>query len=467
MDAMDAMDATAGGVDGAPAAAGVGAGAGVGVDVDVDVDVDLTQTSTVADLLAAARPRYLDRQGLLGLDEMELARTPSAAGTWLAPFSPFVPASSPAARDFGAVPAGTLAGLPHAVTIDQVVRLPAGAAAAAAATGASVSGGGGGGDGGGGGAGGGGLPPGGGDAADVGPPVSITSSMHLPVSTNGTAVFGMVVSDVVLDGLLLGNNMHQVVRWVYDTETDVAYAASVSRDGAFVTAASVRPVEDGGGLVITGSMLRRPATPDGDVQLLIRTSTLLQRTEPFPPRDRSSPLAAYRDSVIRLVGTFGSAAVLAGIGDGTPACQDPSRAPDLVTTTVFNEFASASVVQRLQAVVLGQTAVHPGGLRLGPPAGGPAGAHRAVAIAPSPPGTLICAPVADETPSGSWLSALGVGGGDARSAEAPPKGRTRAKVHLEDVADEAARARIVRNREAARRSNAKRRERRRLALSGS
>lgn len=463
---MDAMDATAGGADGAPVAAGMGVG--VVADVDVDVDVDLTQTSTVADLLAAARPRYLDRQSLLGLDEMELARTPSAAGTWLAPFSPFVPASSPAARDFGAVPAGTLAGLPHAVTIDQVVRLPAGAAAAAAATGASGGASGDGGGGGGGGVGGGGgLPPGGGDAADVGPPVSITSSMHLPVSTNGTAVFGMVVSDVVLDGLLLGNNMHQVVRWVYDTETDVAYAASVSRDGTLVTAASVRPVEDGGGLVITGSMLRRPATPDGDVQLLIRTSTLLQRTEPFPPRDRSSPLAAYRDSVIRLVGTFGSAAVLAGIGDGAPACQDPSRAPDLVTTTVFNEFASASVVQRLQAVVLGQTAVHPGGLRLGPPGGWPPGAPRAVAIAPSPPGTLICAPAADETPSGSWLSALGVGGGDARSAEAPPKGRTRAKVHLEDVADEAARARIVRNREAARRSNAKRRERRRLALSGS
>ncbi|KAK1862141.1 hypothetical protein I4F81_004717 [Pyropia yezoensis] len=345
MDPMDPMDGVA------------------AADTAAEVDVDLTQTSTVADLFAAARPRLLDRAGLLALDELELARSPSAAGTWLAPFSP--------------------------------------------------------------------------------------------------SVCGMVISDVVLDGLLLGNNMHPVVRWVYDTETDVAHAASVSRDGALVTAASVRPAEDGGGLVISGCMMRRPTTPDGDVQLLIRTSTLLQRTEPFPPRDTSSPLAAYRDSVIRLVGTFGSAAVLAGLGDGTPACQDPSRAPDLVTTTVFNEFASASVVQRLQAKVLGQIAVHPGGLRLGPPAPG----GRAVAIAPSPPGTLICASASEETPCGSWLSAMG-SGLEAGAAEAP-KGRTRAKVHLEDVADEAARARIVRNREAARRSNAKRRERRRLALSGS
>lgn len=431
---------------------------GVAAAADADLDVDLTQTSTVADLFAAARPRFLDRSGLLALDEMELARSPSAAGTWLAPFSPFVVAGSTAALDFGTVPAGTLAGLPHAVTIDQVVRLPAGAAEAAAGSGASSSGA----------SGGGGTPMvlpsaplGGGDSGDVGPPVSITSSMHLPVSSSGSSVCGMVVSDVVLDGLLLGNNMHPVVRWVYDTETDIAHAASVSRDGALVTAASVRPAEDGGGLVITGCMMRRPTTPDGDVELLIRTSTLLQRTEPFPPRDTSSPLAAYRDSVIRLVGTFGSAAVLAGIGDGTPACQDPSRAPELVTTTVFNEFASASVVQRLQAKVLGQTAVHPGGLRLGPPAPG----GRAVAIAPSPPGTLICAAAAEQTPSGSWLTAMG-SGHEAGAAE-PPKGRTRAKVHLEDVADEAARARIVRNREAARRSNAKRRERRRLALSGS
>ncbi|GAB0494462.1 hypothetical protein MMPV_005755 [Pyropia vietnamensis] len=428
----------------------------IAAEAAADLDVDLTQTSTVADLIAAARPRFLDRSELLALDEMELARMPSAAGTWFAPFSPFIPASSPAARDFGAIPAGTLAGLPHAVTIDQVVRLPAGAAEAAASCGGRRGRGVGGEDGCG------GAPLGGGDSGDVGPPVSISSSMHLPVSSSGSNVCGMVVSDVVLDGLLLGHNMHPVVRWVYDTDTDNAHAASVSRDGTLVTAAIVRPAEDGGGLVITGSLLRRPATPDGDVQLLIRTSTLLQRTEPFPPRDMSSPLAAYRDSVIRLVGTFGSAAVLAGIGDGTPACQDPSRAPELVTTTVFNEFASASVVQRLQAVVLGQTAVHPGGLRLGPPAPG----GRAVAIAPSPPGTLICAAAAEEIPSGSWLTAMGGLGAEVGAAE-PPKGRTRAKVHLEDVRDEAARARIVRNREAARRSNAKRRERRRLALLGS
>lgn len=443
---------------------------GVAAEPAADLDVDLTQTSTVADLIAAARPRFLDRSELLALDEMELARTPSAAGTWFAPFSPFIPASSPAARDFGAIPAGTLAGLPHAVTIDQVVRLPAGAAEAAAGGRArGVRGAGSGDSRGGAGTGSDGsplVPPsaplGGGDSGDVGPPVSISSSMHLPVSSSGSSVCGMVVSDVVLDGLLLGHNMHPVVRWVYDTDTDIAHAASVSRDGTLVTAAIVRPAEDGGGLVITGSMLRRPGTPDGDVQLLIRTSTLLQRTEPFPPRDMSSPLAAYRDSVIRLVGTFGSAAVLAGIGDGTPACHDPSRSSELVTTTVFNEFASASVVQRLQAVVLGQTAVHPGGLRLGPPAPG----GRAVAIAPSPPGTLICAATAEETPSGSWLTAMGGLGAEVRAAE-PPKGRTRAKVHLEDVRDEAARARIVRNREAARRSNAKRRERRRLALLGS
>lgn len=419
-------------------------------------EVDLTKTSTVADLLAAARPRFVDRAELLGLDEMSLARTPSAAGAWLAPFSPFVPASSPAAVDFGDVPASTLAGLPHAVTIDQVVRLPVGAAEAAA------------------GSGGGGAPVGaaptptaplgGGDSQDLGPPVSITSSMHLPVSSDGTSVCGLVVSDVVLDGVLLGINMHPVVRWAYNTETDVAHAASVSRDGTLVSSASVRPTEDGGGLVITGSMLQRPTTPDGKVQLLIRTSTLLQRTEPFPPRNGANPLAAYRDSVIRLVGTFGSAAVLAGFGDSTPACQDPSRAPELVTTTVFNEFASASVVQRLQAIVLGQAAVHPGGLRLGPPA--PPGG-RAVAIAPLPPGAQAGAvAVAEGSPSGSWLS-LPASGQEAGGGTEAPKSRTRSKVHLEDVTDEAVRARILRNREAARRSNAKRRERRAMAMPGS
>ncbi|GAB0494948.1 hypothetical protein MMPV_006245 [Pyropia vietnamensis] len=294
----------------------------IAAEAAADLDVDLTQTSTVADLIAAARPRFLDRSELLALDEMELARMPSAAGTWFAPFSPFIPASSPAARDFGAIPAGTLAGLPHAVTIDQPRRLPAAVVAVVAVLGVKMVVGVGNGSG--------GsfvLPPsaplGGGDSGDVGPPVSISSSMHLPVSSSGSNVCGMVVSDVVLDGLLLGHNMHPVVRWVYDTDTDNAHAASVSRDGTLVTAAIVRPAEDGGGLVITGSLLRRPATPDGDVQLLIRTSTLLQRTEPFPPRDMSSPLAAYRDSVIRLVGTFGSAAVLAGIGDGTPRVPRP------------------------------------------------------------------------------------------------------------------------------------------------
>ncbi|OSX70735.1 hypothetical protein BU14_0675s0006 [Porphyra umbilicalis] len=415
---------------------------------DEAMDVDLTNTSSVADLLGSARPLVIDRDELLALDEMELVRVPSAAGSWLAPFSPFVPASSPEALDFGALPAGTLAGLRHAVSIDQVVRQPA-AAAPAAAVAAPV--------------GPGAVAPGGGE---LGPPVSITSSMHLPISAHGSHVFGMVVSDVVLDGFQLGVDMHPVVRWVYDSETDVAHAASVSRSGSFVTAACVKPADDGNGLVITGSVLRRPATPGAPVQLLVRTSTLLQRSEALPPRDCSSPLAAYRDSVMRLVGTFGSAAVLAGIGDSGPPLWDPTRAPDLVTTTVFNDFASASVVHRLQAVVLGQAAVHPGGLRLGPAALGTPGGRGAVAIAPSPPGTLICAAGADETsPSGSWLSAMGVPGGDA--AAEGPKSRTRSKVHLEDVTDEAARTRILRNREAARRSNAKRRERRALAMSGS
>lgn len=386
--------------------------------------------------LAACPPRLLSRADLAGLPEIfPPANLSPAAAAWLAPYSPLLSASSAAASSALAIPAGAVAGMASAVALDQVVR-PVCTPVGGPATEDSVGG--------------------------LGPPYAISSTMYVPVAVDGPFVLGLCVCDVVLDVVHLIDDAHPVMRCVYDCTRNVVMMMGVYGDGLTVSASSIHVGEDDGALTIVGSVLRRPSLPGGNATLLLRTSSRIVGDTQQAGRGLygAPPMDAFFSLVHRLVGQFGCAALSQMAGGyenaalGTSSLPSP---PPLMTSTIFTELSSQSVVARLAALVLGRAAVDPLGLRVGPAAVG--GRLPVVAARSGLWGSLAVAEGGAGLPVGTQLAGRGRGMSSAPSSGA----RTRARVCLDEVFDEAERARIVRNRESAARSNAKRRAQRQAA----
>ena len=375
--------------------------------------------------------RLLTPAALGAFPELDTARLPPAAAAWMAPLSPALPAAAPAAAAAALVPPSALAGLPHAIAVDQVMRS---VAVGPATAGAAAAGG------------------------EAGALLGVTSAIHLPVSVDGGFICGLVATDVVLDAARVVAEPHPLARTVYDVHTDTFWMATPLLGGGLLLAAQSAPTPEGDAIDVTTSVFCRPQAAGGLVGLLSRHSTLVRGVGRLAPVDGATPLSAMRSAVARAIGAFGSASVEVpppdgggGTAAGEPA--DAGEAPpgSVVTTTLTTEYSSAAVVTRLSALVAGWRPVHPGGLRVGPAAAAPPpplpGAVWEAGWAPPPPPPPAAGSVA---PPGAVVMVV-----PPPRPPSPP--RCRQRVRLEEVDDAAMRSRIVRNRESAARSNAKRR----------
>lgn len=388
--------------------------------------------------LAASPPRVLSGADLAGIPELLPTNLSPAAAAWLAPFSPLLPASSAAASSARTIPAGAVAGMASAVALDQVVRTMQ-------------------------------TPVGGDPAATdgvggIGPPMGISSSMHVPISVDGPFVLGLSINDVVLDTVHLVDVVHPIMRAVYDTHENAAWMMGACGDGSTVVASTIH-VEEDGALTIMGSMVKRPTLPGGCATLLMRSSSRIVGEAPRANGAvHNSPKDAYISFVLRMLGQFGCASLPQMVGGGSDAAVGtllPPVPPPLMTSTIVSELSSLSVVARLASMVLDRGAVHPRGLRIGLTDGG-SGPLPAAGAPPGRRAPLLAVAAGADRAAGMQLAIHGQGVPPAR----PTGPRTRTKVCLDEVVDEAERARLVRNRAAAARSNAKRRARREAAARG-
>jgi len=267
----------------------------------------------------------------------------------MAPLSPALPAAAPAAAPAALVPPAALAGLPHAIAVDQVVRSVA-VGPATAGTPAAAGG-------------------------EAGALLGVTSAIHLPVSVDGGFICGLVATDVVLDAAQVVAEHHPLARTVYDVHTDTFWMATAHLGGGLLVAAQSTPTPEGNAIDVTTSVFCRPQAAGGLVGLLSRDSTLVRGVGRLAPVDGATPLSVMRSAVARAIGAFGSASVEVPPPDGggstaagVPA--DAGEAPPgpVIATTLTTEYSSAAVVTRLSALVAGWRPVHPGGLRVGPAA---------------------------------------------------------------------------------------------------
>lgn len=396
-----------------------------------------TMDDALQAFLAASPPRVLSAADLAGIPELFPTNLSPTAAAWLAPFSPLLPASSAAASSARTIPAGAVTGMASAVALDQVTRTmqtPVGDQAATDGVGG------------------------------IGPPMGISSSMHVPISVDGQFVLGLSINDVVLDTVHLVDAVHPLMRAVYDSNENAAWMMGASGDGSAVMASTIH-VEEDGALTIMGSMVKRPTVAGGCATLLMRSSSRIVGEAPHANGAvHTSPKDAYMSFVFRMLGQFGCASLpqMGGGGNdvsvGTPS---PSVPPPLMTSTIVSELSSLSVVARLASMVLDRGAVHPLGLRIGLTDGG----NGSLPVTGAPSGRrapLLAVAGGADRAAGIQLTIHGQGVPPAR----PAGPRTRTKVCLDEVVDEAERARIVRNRASAARSNAKRRAQREAAARG-
>lgn len=378
-------------------------------------------------------PIRLPPEVLRTLPEVRRWITSPDIAAWGAPYAPTITAAAGLAAGGACLPSSAVPSLRYAVTVDACAWLtPRGKGQPIATSGsdqsvdARASS----------------TPP---SAAvfddDLGAPVGVKSMMYVPTTTlDGTTVMGVTIADEVVAcsaGIGRTGSVGTVGRWVlFPQESVLAYAFG-TEDGHHVLFGTVQ--QEQGETTGVMTVLQRPSMPGGDPYLVNRMSTLAQRAEGVDSPQggladdgvadsdsSASALTAARRFFERTVGTFGEAAVSA-LSD-TPLASVTGQAviahvASAVSSTIARmEMSSSTVVVRLRAAALATAGVHPGGLRLSRPE----------------------------------LSGA-VGGTPSGAARLPSTRRSR--IELATVPDEVARARIIRNREAARRSNAKRRAR--------
>ncbi|OSX80015.1 hypothetical protein BU14_0065s0020 [Porphyra umbilicalis] len=341
----------------------------------------------------------------LRLEELQLWSVCPEAAAWCAPYSPTLTASAAAGLSGGRLPTAAVATLHHEVALDNVVwpqRVATADTAGNDDVGDAAGGAGGGGGGGG-----------------LGPPMSIKSMLNVPVSAtaDGQTVLGVSICEEqpASGGGTAGPPapVTTVGRWALRPAEEVFSFAASDAGGGTVMFCAFRPRAAS----YKVCLLQRPALPGGDPHLINQTSTLMHPMEGSghgvasagagwwspdfgggaSPALDASPLLAARRFFHGEVGTWGSAAAvtrgdgrvtdmmrLMNLGDGRgPAggdagggggggggSGDDGPPPSVFASVVHMELASPSMFARLRALALSTVGVHPGGLRLCPPAEG-------------------------------------------------------------------------------------------------
>lgn len=329
------------------------------------------------------------------------------------------------------------------------------------------------------------------EAVTAGPVVVASSQMYVPTIVNESTVAGLCLWDVSVD-LVHPPDMRGVgadgglqTRWgrfVYDIPSGVLLTASSHDGGTSVYFNTFCESGEGSTWTSTTVVYERPKEVGAPPLKHPRMSTVWHRGGDkealIPPADASptmvttagaaaaampwdapngrppgatSPLDAFQAAVTAQAGTYGVGIFLVA----EPPNADAASELGVLSLSARVEGSSAAVVARLQAALLSSSVVSASALRVG-----------------SARGRIGGGGDGDGSGDGSGSGGAGAGGPDsgggvgrasgvaAADGPAQPAGRQRkGRIRLDDVADEATRRRVVRNRESARRSN----ERRRLA----
>lgn len=270
----------------------------------------------------SARPLAVPAAALTTLPEYALLRRSPAAADWLSPYSPLVSVAQAVAMR--PPPSIAPAHLAASFAVDfshrssdgggrrDGGRAGAGVDGAAAAAGAATVGDYGGGCNG---------DDGGGGARDVEAVDSeltlmLMAGLHIPLRTEGTLVFGVVVSDTVVSDRVRrvhspGMAFDSRYLFVCDVSTDEYLMWGRSADGTVVEMEYFHRLGDTE-LSWLSSIVRRPAVAGASPMLLLRTTTLLHRTVPWrvdvSPAG-ASPLVMFRE-MMQNFGAYGCASVL-------------------------------------------------------------------------------------------------------------------------------------------------------------
>lgn len=325
------------------------------------------------------------------------------------------------------------------------------------------------------------------DGSGLGPVVAASSTLHVPIFAKDGMVCGVTFQDAVVDHLeaLPGEYFHTPTsRFVLDTASGFMCNASTNGTRAIVSffgrgrgVASRSDSDEDTSLDCCALSWVRPRTPGGEVHVISRMSMIMSSPLPdhtpgafsraFCPQPSSTPTAdpdvedlrrRFVSALTSHEGTFGGGMASApgvhadGLGPDTEILQ-------VVTSTIPSSWV---VAHRLRAAALSACGgVHParlvlpnacgGGDGLGIPPRGEDDRRQRRRLLPLPlaprPGALPLPPP-PTLPSGGGCGA-GRGGGK----------RARVPIDIDSVTDEVVRARVLRNRESARVSNARRKAR--------
>lgn len=333
------------------------------------------------------------------------------------------------------------------------------------------------------------------DGSGLGPVVAASSTIHVPVYAQDGVVCGVTWNDQVVDHLeeLPGNFFPSATsRFVVHLATGCILSAStngtrsiVANFGRRVADFFGKPNEDEHASPDCYALSWvRPATPGGEVlvtsRMTMATSALGDgalgvRSPPFPPPPASVPAPdadvedlrrCFVSALTANEGTFGGG-MAASSGVHADGVGPEPEILQVVTSTVPSSWV---VAHRLRIAALSSSGgVHParlvlpagcGGDRQGsPPRGGVDRQRQQRRRLLPPPPLLAPRPGALPAPPPSSLAGGGGGGGGGCGGGRGGGKRARAPIDIDSVTDAVVRARVLRNRESARVSNARRKAR--------
>lgn len=331
------------------------------------------------------------------------------------------------------------------------------------------------------------LPPIEDDGSGLGPVVAASSTLHVPVFAKDGVVCGITYHDPVVDhlGELPGEFFHTPIsRFVLDTATNLFCTAATDGTRALVTSygsgferllgRSDRNEEKTTPDCCAVSWMR-PREPGGDVRVISRASVVLDAlgdgaavtTSPaFFPQAVLTPTADpdvedlrryFVSALTSLEGTFGGGMVsVPGVRDDFPGPDTP-----VVQMVISTLHSSWVVAHRLRVTALSSAGgIHPARLVLPTGCGGDGLRSQRRGDNDGRPQRRLLPPQLAPRPGGLPLppppsSGGGGGGGGGRGGGK----RARVPIDIDAVTDAVVRARVLRNRESARVSNARRKAR--------
>ncbi|GAB0496455.1 hypothetical protein MMPV_007767 [Pyropia vietnamensis] len=325
------------------------------------------------------------------------------------------------------------------------------------------------------------------DGSGLGPVVAASSGLHVPIFSKDRVVCGITYHDPVVDhlGELPGDFFNTPTsRFALDTTTNLICTAATDGTRALVTSFGLDfgkvlgrsgCDEEKKASECCAMSWMRPREPGGDVLVLSRVSVVMNAlgdnaavaTSPLLfPQPVSTPTVdpdvedlrrCFVSALTALEGTYGGAmAPMQGVHDDGAGPDTPVL--QVVTSTVHSSWV---VAHRLRVTALSSAGgIHPASLVLPTGCGGNRlGSQRRVEVDRRPRRRLLPPPLAPR-PDGlpHPPSSLLAGGGGGRGGRGGGK-RTRLPIDIDTVTDAVVRARVLRNRESARVSNARRKAR--------